>query len=134
MPFMLHGTLVPPRHRVLVVDDEPLFARAVARAMRHHADVVLEWTGAPALERIAQGERFDLILCDVALPGLNGAQFFERLREIRSGVERRLVFVTGGGVAEIEAKLRQTGRPCLRKPITGVVLISLLDRREAQSV
>jgi CheY-like chemotaxis protein len=123
------GTPLPPQRRVLVVDDEPLFGRAVARAMRKHAEVVLEWTGALALDRVAQGEQFDLILCDVALPGLNGPDFFERLVDAVPELEARLVFVTGGAVEEIEAKLRRTGRPCLRKPITGAILISLLERR-----
>jgi len=84
------------RARVLVVDDEPLVASAVRRTLTPDYDVAMEQTSAGALKRIARGERFDVILCDVMMPNQTGVDFYRELERIAPGELDRVVFLTGG--------------------------------------
>jgi CheY-like chemotaxis protein len=84
------------RPRVLVIDDERPLLRAVARVLGEEYEVVSETDGAQAIGRIASGERFDAIVCDVIMPILDGAQFLDRLRKCHPAVADTVVFMTGG--------------------------------------
>src|SRR5579863_9423759 len=53
-----------PRARVLVVDDDELVSRALARSLREF-DVVVALDARSALSSIERGERFDVIVCDL---------------------------------------------------------------------
>jgi two-component system, OmpR family, response regulator MprA len=66
--------------RVLVVDDEPTIRSSLSRALkleRYDADVAGD--GAAALDRLG-AERFDAIVLDVAMPGVDGLEVCRRLR------------------------------------------------------
>ncbi len=80
--------------RILVVDDEEFIGRAVKRMLRGH-DVVVEQHATRALERIVQGERFDVILCDVMMPQVTGIEFYEQVCDIAPELCPRFVFMTG---------------------------------------
>jgi len=84
------------RCRVLVVDDEPLVAGAVRRTLAPDHDVEMEQTCAGALARIARGERFDVILCDVMMPNQTGVDFYRELQLLAPSEAERIVFLTGG--------------------------------------
>jgi len=67
--------------RVLVVDDEDAIRQALERfitRLGHRA--VTARDGVSALERIAQG-KFDLMLCDVRMPGLSGVELVPKVLE-----------------------------------------------------
>jgi len=69
--------------KLLVVEDERRVASFVSRALREHAYLVdVAKTGERALEMAAEG-RYDGILLDVRLPGLNGITVCRELREAR---------------------------------------------------
>jgi response regulator RpfG family c-di-GMP phosphodiesterase len=62
----------PSQTRVLVVDDEEAIRVALARFLRSRAyDAVVAESGTAALARLSQ-ERFDIMLCDVRMPGMSG--------------------------------------------------------------
>ena len=70
-----------PQARLLVVEDEEAIASAlVFNLERKGYAVELAGDGAQALER-AHRKRFDLIVLDVRLPGLNGFEVCQRLRQ-----------------------------------------------------
>ena len=83
------------RLRLLVIDDEPLVGRAVARNLCEH-DVTVECSALAALERVRKGEQFDAILTDMMMPEMSGIQFYEQLRAIRSELSRKVLFMSGG--------------------------------------
>ncbi|QRO00327.1 response regulator [Archangium violaceum] len=85
-----------PRCRVLVIDDEPLLCSAVERILRPHHDVVLSTLAAEVLPRLESGERFDLILCDLMMPRMNGMDFHAALHRLRPDLTGRVIFLTGG--------------------------------------
>jgi CheY-like chemotaxis protein len=90
----------PPRGRVLVVDDEVAIAKLVERILRASYDVVVENDARVALGRIASGERFDVIFCDLMMPHLTGMDLYATLVASNPEVAKRFVFMTGGAFSE----------------------------------
>lgn len=94
-------TASPPpvqRGRLLVVDDEISVARTLKALLQNEHDVVLASNGAEALAAIANssGDGFDVIMCDLMMPGMSGMELYERLKQAHPGLEARMVFMTGG--------------------------------------
>jgi signal transduction histidine kinase len=105
-----------PRARVIVVDDEPLVGRSVARALRGH-DVEVYSNGEEAIERLCSDEPFDVVFCDLMMPDVSGMEVFGRVREQRPEIISRFVFMTGGAfTAQAREFLKETTLTCLEKP------------------
>lgn len=84
--------------RILVVDDEPQIAETLERVLAldgHEVTSVCDPTLVPQMDLA----RFDLLLLDVTMPGLDG---FELLRRIRGRVDAPVIFLTAR-VAEQDA-------------------------------
>jgi len=107
--------------RVLVIDDEPLMLRIMAHALREH-EVVTVQTGREALELFADNP-FDVVFCDVMMPGMSGSGFYEALAAAHPGAEQRVIFITGGARgAEAQRFVDRVSNECLEKPIPTDVL------------
>jgi signal transduction histidine kinase/ActR/RegA family two-component response regulator len=119
--------------KILIVDDEPMFARSIRRALRPH-DVRLAGTASEAeLALLDSSYEPDLVVCDVFLPGRNGNLLHERIRSVRPEIAARFVFVTGGALGKDEADyLRASGCPTLFKPLDTAGLLELLESRGAE--
>jgi nitrogen-specific signal transduction histidine kinase/ActR/RegA family two-component response regulator len=102
---------------VLVVDDEPGIRQATARFLnRSGMQVRAVSDGAEAL-RALRGQTFDVILCDVRMPGMNGRDFLIRLREQAPVLISTLIFATGDTLdVDTAALLADAGAPSLVKP------------------
>lgn len=113
----------PPRSiggpaRVLVVEDEVLLARALANELSRAHDVTVAANATEALEALAKNP-FDVILCDVRMPGMSGEALYEMVRSDRPKLALRFVFMTGVGFgADFERFLSESGRPILEKPFS----------------
>lgn len=117
------------RLRVLVIDDEPALGRAVQSLLGREHDVFVATSGAEGLERIASGDPLDVVLCDVMMPHLTGAELHARVSLDHPTMARRFVFMTGGAVTkEADAFLKTTLQPCLQKPFTPSELRATLLR------
>ncbi|MFW5921242.1 MAG: hybrid sensor histidine kinase/response regulator, partial [Polyangiales bacterium] len=113
----------PVRARVLVVDDEPAVARALKRALREH-EVHVCHGGAEAVERI-ESEAFDVILCDLMMPDVTGAELYRRVDE---QTRERLVLITGGAFdPDVRSFLEETPVRVLHKPIDLDAVRSAID-------
>jgi len=90
----------PPQKRgqILIVDDEISVSRTLRALLQNEHDVVLTSDGAQALTAIAEGPNagFDVIMCDLMMPGMSGMELYERIRQAYPGLETRIVFMTGG--------------------------------------
>ena len=105
------------RLRLLVVDDDPRVGRSLARVLGQDHDVEALTSAVQAVERIERGERWDAILCDLAMPDLSGREVAERLGRTAPDAAARLVFVTGGPVTDdVAAFLASHGRRVVEKP------------------
>ena len=103
--------------RILVVEDEPTVARLIADVLEDEGfQVTVLLDGREALEHAA-GESFDLIICDVKMPGLDGQQFYKALKRARSPLSSRFLFVTGDTIGPHTREfLNQNRLPYLSKP------------------
>ncbi len=102
---------------ILVVEDEAPLAAAVVDALRDAGYVVDRATdGEDALEKIG-GATFDVVVCDLKMPRMDGKTFYRQLSATTPGLAKRVVFVTGD-VAGTEAEqfLEQSGCRWLAKP------------------
>lgn len=113
--------------RVLVVDDDPPVARSLARMLRGH-EVHVAIGGEDALARLAN-ERFDVVVSDVMMPGIDGPTLFDAATRGWPELRERFIFVTGAATSgAVAAALRATGRPVLLKPIDPAAIRSLVEQ------
>jgi nitrogen-specific signal transduction histidine kinase/CheY-like chemotaxis protein len=118
-----------PRGRVLVVDDEPFVLRTLERILSPLHEVAVASNAAEAMARITEGVRFDAILCDVMMPGMNGMEFYRALEGSRPELAARVVFVTGGAlVDEVRAFLEGAGTPVVEKPFAPARILEAVGR------
>lgn len=80
--------------RILVVDDERPLLQVFARVLRPHV-VELASSGALALARLATLPEFDLVLCDLNLPDINGRDLYRQACALSPELRARFVFMTG---------------------------------------
>ncbi len=93
--------------RILVVDDEEHVRDALADMLRlTHHEVVVAAQGHEALECF-RAAPFDLVLTDLAMPGMSGWQVAQAVKELRPDVP--VVLVTGWGVELPAEQLRANG-------------------------
>ena len=106
-----------PSHRILVVDDEPDVAELVMLVLqRDGSEVDAVHSGRAALERLREGPPYDLIVCDMVMPDMDGAALYRAVQE-HDGPRPRLLFLSGyydaGGYEQF---LRAAGVPTVTKP------------------
>jgi len=87
---------VDQRAKILVIDDEPQIARTLQRLLAAANDVVIAPSARDALDRIGRGETFDLILCDLMMPDINGIDVYDHLTREHPDLVSRIVYMTGG--------------------------------------
>ncbi|MBL9022738.1 MAG: PAS domain S-box protein [Myxococcales bacterium] len=110
---------MPPakRGRVLVVDDDAAIRRTLTRILAPEHEVISVGSGGEAIDLVADGERFDVVLCDLMMPRVSGDQCWSKVSEIAPDQAARFVFVTGGAVAQTaRAFLESTPCPTVDKP------------------
>ena len=119
--------------RVLVVDDELPVAAMLSRLLADEFDVRLATSGREALDLLLRDPDFDVVLCDLLMPGMNGMDLYRELAERAAGYERRLVFMTGGAFTNRAAEfLESMSQPRLEKPFD-LEQVRRIVRRLAQS-
>jgi two-component system NtrC family sensor kinase len=103
--------------RVLVVEDEPTVARLIADVLEDegmHVEVLLD--GREALQRAAR-QTFDLVICDMKMPGLDGEHFYKSLERSGNPLRERFLFVTGDVIAaQTREFLERNQLPHVAKP------------------
>jgi CheY-like chemotaxis protein len=103
--------------RVLVVEDEPTVARLIADVLEDEGmqvEVLLD--GREALDCAAR-ETFDLIICDIKMPGLDGQHFYKSLERSKNPLRERFLFVTGDVIAaQTRGFLERNHLPHVAKP------------------
>ena len=94
-PVAVAHTRDPVRGRILIVDDEDGFRAAMSHMLCDH-DVVEASTGERAREILASDQAFDLIVCDMMMPGVSGMDLHAWLSTQNPRLAGQVVFVTGG--------------------------------------
>ena len=102
---------------MLLIDDEPGFVSALARLLRHDGSTVDTAADGHAALTHLQAHHYDVVLCDLRMPGLDGAAFYARLCQQHAYLRQRVLFLTGDTLgADSRAFLAQCGQPWVYKP------------------
>lgn len=131
-PYRRNDADDPPRRfqvAVLVVDDDDLICRAFARLGRDRWTIITEQSAESALTLLESSFELDVIFCDLFMPGMTGAQLFERCAETCPARRARFVFYSAGiDHPTMEAWLLKTGQPLLLKPVSNGVIEQTVER------
>ena len=104
--------------QALIIEDDSAVRKAYQKILEKAGFGVTAVPDAVDAFKEIKTTNFDVVVCDVALPGLEGTTFFELLRQRYPQTAHRVVFVTGYGKdANTRKLLEHTGRPFLTKPV-----------------
>ena len=82
--------------RILLVDDEELIRRPMGRFLtKRGAEITEAGDGLAALDRLKDGFEPHVILADLRMPRMDGAEFYERLQQERPALAERVLFLSG---------------------------------------
>jgi len=120
---------------VLIVDDDARSSAALSGVLSDHLEVVVLADPAEAVARIAAGERYDVVLCDLTMRGMMGAEIFARICAASRRQAARIVFLSSGTMPLSLAEfLSRVDNPCLQRPFDLQVVRALVDRRVADEL
>jgi CheY-like chemotaxis protein len=115
---------------VLVVDDEPALAAALARSIERDHEVVALSSGREAVDLLRKDPSFDVVLCDLVMPQVTGMDVYEEIRRTDPGLADRIIFMTGGTfTSRTREFLGRVPNPALDKPFDLSTLSALLRAR-----
>src|SRR5262249_31248657 len=118
------------RGKILVVDDEPYITSPLARPLARDHEGVGLGRAEDALARIAAGDRFDVILCDLMMPHMTGMDLHGELMRSAPDQAERMIFMTGGAFTPTaRAFLDATPNRRIEKPFDPVQLAGLIQDR-----
>src|SRR5215510_15649271 len=105
-----------PLH-MLVVDDEPGFLSGLTRLLQRDGHSVESASdGQAALARLHEDD-YDLILCDLRMPALDGQTLYELLQRQHPALCPRMIFITGDTLSPDSMRfVEQCGLPWIAKP------------------
>jgi signal transduction histidine kinase/ActR/RegA family two-component response regulator len=103
--------------RILVVEDEPTVAQLIVDVLAdegYRVDKLLD--SREAIDRV-RTQDYDLVVCDLKMPHVDGRAFFRALANTASPLQHRLIFVTGDTLSPHTLEfLESSGLPYLAKP------------------
>ncbi len=117
------------RLRLLIVDDDRLVARSLARSLGREHDVVQCFSGAEALAELVGDAHFDVVLSDIMMGDMDGIQLYESVERDYPELAGRVVLMTGG-LLTAKAQTFQCEHPdqVLHKPLERAELAALVAR------
>jgi PAS domain S-box-containing protein len=127
------GGVAPPvslpreRVRILVIDDEVAICRALRRVLAGH-DVETLSDAREGLTRLGV-EEFDVVICDLMMPGMSGYKLYAAACAARPSLRTRFVFVSGGALSDEASRFLKTCEcPVLPKPFSNADVLDAVER------
>ncbi len=106
-----------PRGRVLVLDDEEQVGKSIRRVLNEDHEVICARNVRDALALMDAAGAFDVVLCDLMMPGLTGMkEFYSEVKDRHPEFTDRIVFMAGTSTPAGDAFLARTGNRCIEKP------------------
>lgn len=120
------------RRRVLLIDDEPLLRSVTTQLLEIDFDVETASDGDEALERLRHDAAFDVVICDLMMPNLDGPALFDALGKFAPMLRERMVFMTGGAFTErAQTFLKTQPVAVLQKPFRRDDLLAAIHQQLA---
>lgn len=101
---------------ILIIDDEPALRDLLGQALREHGYTISAAEDGPSAIEQVRNARFDVALCDLKMPGIDGLETLRQIKTINPDIE--IIIITAHGTMEsaIES-LRQGAFDFLVKPV-----------------
>ncbi|MFU8804488.1 MAG: ATP-binding protein [Bradymonadaceae bacterium] len=116
------------RARVLIIDDEIQMGNALRRLFLGEHDVSCVTRAEDVFDTLKE-HTFDVLLCDLRMPGVTGITLYEKLGRRYPRYLKRMAFVTAGPTSASEQSfLARVAIPVLSKPFDTLELRSLIQR------
>ena len=116
------------RARILVVDDEPMVLKVMHRILSDRHDVTTSESAEEALALVRAGSDYELVVCDLMMPEMSGAEFFEELERFHPALAARVVFLSGGALTpSTRGLLSRVPNLRLEKPFDLKQIRALID-------
>ena len=110
---------VQHRGRILVVDDEPLVRLGTAEMLRDEGYEVEEADSAETALELGPFDRFDCVVTDYLMPGLNGVELAHRLQATRPALP--ILLLSGYANLEAFSALPYLSKPCFGDDLTRAI-------------
>lgn len=78
-------------NRILVVDDDPYILETVKRQLAGRYDLTTAQSGEEAIDAVANGNPFAIVVCDMNMPGIDGAETLHRIEELAPDTVRMML-------------------------------------------
>jgi len=120
--------------KLLVIDDEQAIRRSLEDILKYESyDVVLAKSGTEGVEKFKE-DSFDLVLCDIKMPQMDGFEVLQKIMEINPDVP--IIMVTGHGTIETAVEALKMGAyDFIEKPIDlNRLLIALRNALEKKQL
>jgi len=116
------------RLRILAIDDEELLLRSLRRTLGRRHEVVSAVGGRAGLALLTEpGASFDVVLCDLMMPDLDGQRLYEQVAARDPSLGNRFVFMSGGAFTpRAKEFVARVGRPVVHKPLRPAALEAIL--------
>jgi CheY-like chemotaxis protein len=116
--------------RILVIDDEELLTRTFSILLERNGYEVYVVKNGEDARVAAEEEEFDLIICDIRMPGLNGVETIKAIKVSGTTNNKNapVIFITGFADDEALREAHQL-KPleCLRKPFDNAVFLRTIN-------
>lgn len=123
-----------PARCALVVEDEPTVAQLIADVLRDEGFRVETVLSGRNAQGAARSRAFDLVICDMKMPGFDGSQFYRALAREGNPLQHRFLFVTGDVLAShTQEFLRESRIPYVAKPFRVDELVEKVNRVLAEA-
>lgn len=115
-------------YRILIVDDEVNILEILQRLLVQNGYIVDgAGNGLDALVYL-ENQHYDLIVCDMSMPGMGGIQFFQEVNQLDPELTQSIIFTTGNMInRENENFFSQTGCVLLQKPFEMDALLRIIS-------
>jgi putative two-component system response regulator len=125
-------TLSSKTPSVLIVDDDPGVRNVITRILNMNNYETTDVDNAEEALETVQTKSFDLIVCDVHMPGMNGLEFLEALKLIDPGIAS--VVITSSDGVDIAVKAMRSGAlGFVPKPFTSTELLETIGTAMASA-
>jgi two-component system NtrC family sensor kinase len=108
----------PAGGRALIIDDEAQIVALVQQALEARGWSTVTVTDSTAVESLLDGTNYDVVICDLKMPGKTGFDVLNLLRKKRPELARRFLLMTGDLGDTDKRRLLEAHARVLRKPFT----------------
>jgi len=132
--YCAQESMVP--EKILFVDDEPLVLDAIRRILRDKFQICIAEGGEKGLAAVKENGPFAVVVSDMRMPGMNGAEFLSRIRKDAPDTVRMLLT----GFTDLQAAIaavnegnifRFLTKPCKKEELVGAINLGLDQYRTA---